>query len=126
MIAGTTTVETVETVERDPEIGCGYCARVHAHLIEEGDDLVCAPGYGCAAKSPRRKAAVHTTRLPRSSSRSGAPTTPPVVRVERDSETCACGHTHATNDTVWGEVEGGRVVAYCPGCAPSARPGGLR
>lgn len=121
MIAGTT---TVETVERDPEIGCGYCARVHAHLIEEGDDLVCAPGYGCAAKSSRRKAAVHATRLPRSSSRSGAPTTPPVARVERDADTCACGYTHATNDTVWGELEGGRVVAYCPGCAPSARPGG--
>ena len=113
---------TPGTIERDPDIGCGYCTRVHEHLIEDGEDLVCAPGYGCAAKSSRRRSPVLATKLPRLR---GEPTRPATVRVERDSETCACGNTHATNESVWGELVGGRVEAFCPMCAPQTRPGGV-
>lgn len=106
-------------IERDPHVGCGYCARVHADLIEDGDDLVCAPGYGCATKSSRRRSPVLATRLP---DRSGEPTRPATVRVERDPETCACGFTHATHESVWCELVAGQRVAFCPACA---RGGGL-
>lgn len=111
---------TPETIERDPNIGCGYCTRVHEHLIEDGEDLVCAPGYGCAAKSSRRRSPVLATKLPR---RLTATTRPVIVRVERDAETCACGNTHATNESVWGELVGGRVVAFCPACSVTVQPG---
>ncbi len=107
-------------VEHDLHAGCAYCGRVARDLVEDDDDLVCAPGTGCAVRPARpvstprvqRRPGVVRTRLP-----GPAPVVRPVL--VHDPETCACGHTHATNEAVWCELVSGRLVAYCPGCKPS-------
>lgn len=72
-----------------------------------------APPPPAAPEAPRRKPPVVATRLT-----AAAP-----LRREPTAETCACGHSYEHDRTVWSELVGRRVVAYCPGCAPSARPG---
>lgn len=88
---------------RDLDLGCAYCQRVHRELIADGDDLVCAPGHGCASAARARKPAVARTRTPG----------PKTVRVvERDPDVCACGgaSTHL-------ELRAGHLVGCCAECS---------
>ena len=66
-------------LEHDLHAGCAYCGRVARDLVEEGDDLVCAPGTGCVARPARsrRRPGVVRTKL----------VSPVIVQAPRDRET---------------------------------------
>lgn len=86
-------------------LGCAYCTLVARTLIENGDDLVCAPGTGCARATPTRHAAVTHTRL--------VAAAPAPVLTERPSDECACGDA-----AEWQELVGARLVGFCSMCEP--------
>jgi hypothetical protein len=90
---------------RDLLHGCAWCSRVARDLLEDGDDLVCRPGTGCARATPTRHVAVTHTRLV-------APALT-LVPTERPSDECACGEA-----AEWQELRGARLVGCCSVCEP--------
>ena len=89
---------------------------LHAFFTRSTRPAPAAPPPPSVPETPRRKPPVIATRL----------TAPVALRREATADTCACGHTYASNPAVWCELVGGRVVAYCPSCSALPRPATLR